>query len=461
MIFKTNKLSILLFTVISGLALTACNDSSDGSTIVVDNPESELTDCMWQDSATSQDGTGGANPMNYAFPDSNVTYWSSEFTVPEGANILIEGDYPYARHTSLVSYKTTGERVDSLLDAQIKPNKGSINPFIVGNNRLSKERGYKAELVLGDMPASPKENTLYAPKTATNEVVLLYRVYLPNKGLDAKAGVSFPRFKVQLANGETKTGTEACSALKVKKKALDKVLSVPLETSLALYNKQPHVGFPAQKIPTWYTAYNGPANISCIYKHNIDKCEGVEAKRIVNHWATPDNEYTYAVISRKLGKVVVLKAKLPQIAPTTNNEPTLAQGDIRYLSICSNELISTATNFCINDEQLKHKDKDGYYTVVVSRPEDRPTNAKDECGISYLALSERGDGYTGADAEEKGHTDLGFLIMRNLLPYPHFNQAIQDTKVWGDEKSVMGDYLPSITYTSKEEVEALGCQASN
>lgn len=461
MILKTKKLNILLFTVMSGLALSACNDNSDGSKTVVENPKAELTDCMWQDSATSQDGTGGANPMNYAFPDSNVTYWSSEFTVPEGAKILIEGDYPYARHTSLVSYTSKGERVNSLLDAQIKPNAGSVNPFIPGNNRLSKDRGYKAELVLGDLPATPQENTLYAPKTDTNDVALIYRIYVPNKGFNAKAGVSFPRFKVQLANGETKTGSEVCNILKVKKKALDKVLSVPLETSLALYNKQPYVGFPAQQVPTWYTAYNGSANISCIYKYKIDQCEGFKTERKVNQWATPDNEYTYSVISRKLGKVVVLKGKLPQIAPTTNNEPILAKGDLRYLSICTNELISTATNFCIYDEQIKHKDKGGYYTIVVSRPEDRPANAKDECGISYLPLSERGDGYTGADAEEKGHTDLGFLIMRNLLPYPHFDQAIQNTKVWGDEKSVMGDYLPDITYTSKEDVEALGCQTLN
>ena len=447
----------ILLAVISSIGLTACNDGSDSAATVIEQTKAPLTDCMWQDSASSQDGTGGENPMNYAFPESNVTYWSSEFTVPEGAKILIEGDYPYARYTSLVSYTSQGERVNSLLDADIKPNSGSINPFVVGNNRLSKDRGYTAELVLGDLPTVPKENTLYAPKNDTNEVALLYRIYAPNKGFNPKAGVSFPRFKVQLANGETKTGSEVCNVLKVKKKSLDKILSIPIEQSLALYDKQPYEGFPAQKIPKWYTAYNGRANIQCIYKYGLDQCEGFETERKLNQWATPDNEYVFSVISRKLGKVLVLKGKLPQIAHTANNEPTLAQGDLRYLSICTNELISTATNFCVYDEQMKHKDKDGNYTVVVSLPEDRPTNAKEECGITYLPLSERGDGYTGPDAEEKGHTDLGFLIMRNLLPYPHFNQAIQNTQVWGDEETVMADYLPSISYTSKEDVEALGC----
>ncbi|WP_445403579.1 hypothetical protein [Acinetobacter vivianii] len=455
---KFTKLRIGIWLIVLGsMGLTACNDNGNSNYVSSQPSKTELTDCMWQDAVSSKDGTGGTNAMNYAYPDSNVTYWSSEFTVPKGAKVFIEGDYPYARHMSLVSYTAAGERVNSLLDAEIKPNDGVINPFVVGNNRLNKERGYKTELVLGDLPVSPKQNTLYAPKTDSNSVVLIYRVYVPNKGYNIKGGADFPRYKVQLANGEIKTGSDVCSVLNVKKKALDKALSLPLEQSLALYNKQSYVGFPAQVNPTWYTAYNGPANLGCIYKYNMNQCEGFQTVRKLNQWATPDNEYTFSVTSRKLGKVIVLKGKLPQIAATYENEATLARGDIRYWSICTNELISTATNFCIYDEQIKHKDKDGFYTLVVSLPEDRPTNATEECGVAYLPLSERGDGYTGPDAAEKGHNDLGFLIMRNLLPYQNFNQAIQNTKVWGDEKAVMGEYLPDISYTSREDFEAKGC----
>ncbi|WP_206130144.1 hypothetical protein, partial [Stenotrophomonas indicatrix] len=139
---------------------------------------------------------------------SNVTYWSSEFTVPEGAKVMIDGDYPYSRHFSLVSYTAKGERVNSLLDAAILPNQGSINPFVVGNNRLGKARSYSAQLQLGDLPTNPLNNTLYAPKTVDGKVAILYRVYVPNKNMDIKGNVSFPRFKVQLANGEVKKGQD-------------------------------------------------------------------------------------------------------------------------------------------------------------------------------------------------------------------------------------------------------------
>lgn len=459
---KKFKINIILLALLGSLGLSACNDSNSDSEESQSQPDLSLeqTDCMWQDAPTSKKAIGGADPMNYAYPDSNVNYWSTEFTVPKGVQIFIDGDYPYSRHFSLVSYTAKGVRVNSLLDAEIKPNGNIINPFIVGNKRLEKERSYSTELVLGDLPTNPKFNVLYAPKTETNEVALIYRVYVPNTNSSPKGGVEFPKFKVKMENGDVKKGSEVCNVLKVKKKPIDNIFSMPLDIALKLYNKQPYTGFPAQQIPKWYTAYNGPANINCIYKNNIDACEGYQTERKLNQWATPDNEYVFSVISRKLGKVVVLKGKLPEIANTSNNEPILGSGDIRYLSVCSNETLTTATNFCLYDEQLKKVDKDGFYTIVASLPEDKPSNAIEECGIHYLRLSERGNGYTGLDAIKNGHTDQGFLILRNLLPSANFNHAIQNTKIWGDEKAVMGNYLPDITYTSKENFEANGCNST-
>lgn len=50
--------------------------------------------------------------------------------------------------------------------------------------------------------------------------------------------------------------------------------------------------------------------------------------------------------------------------------------------------------------------------------------------------------------------------MRNLLPNAEFDQAVQNVKAWGTEKQVMGDYLPEIRYTSKEDFEAKGCHSN-
>lgn len=47
--------------------------------------------------------------------------------------------------------------------------------------------------------------------------------------------------------------------------------------------------------------------------------------------------------------------------------------------------------------------------------------------------------------------------MRNLLPEPDFSPVVQNVKAWGTEKEIMGDHLPNIKYTSKEDFEAKGC----
>ena len=451
----------ILIAIVSTVGLTACNDdNSDINSL----PEltSDLTDCMWQDSFSSKSGTG-EDPLNIAFPDSNVNYWSSEFTVPEGAKVFIDGDYPYARHFSLVSYTSQGERVNSLLDSAITPNLDSYNPFIVGNYRLGKKRGYSTQLKLDELPENPEENTLYAPPNIGNKVAILYRVYVPNENMDAKGNVSFPQFKVQLVNGEIKRGNEVCNILQVKKAPIDKTTTISLDTSLALFNRQPHEGFPAQQLPTWYKAFSGVDNIKCIYKFDpvtkqpIDQCEGQSVTPKLNYWATPDNEYVLAMTSRRLGKVMELRGKVPSTPKTYRNNTLAESYQTRYWSICTNELITTATNYCIYDEQITEVDEQGFYTIVSSLPEDRPSNAREECGVHFLPLSPRGSGYTAEDGQSVGHPDLGMFLMRNLLPEANFDKAIQNVKAWGTEKQVLGDYLPDINYTSKEAFEAKGC----
>ncbi|WP_234857005.1 hypothetical protein [Acinetobacter junii] len=450
------RFSITVLSLLSGLMLAACNDSNNDGTSVETSPN-QLTDCMWQDGPTSESGSG-EDKMNFAYPDSNVYYWSSEFTIPEGAKIHLEGDFPYARHTSLVSYTATGERVNSLRDIEIVPNKGVVNPFIIGNNRMNKKRGFQAEIKLGDLPEIPEKNTLYAPKTDTNKVAVIYRIYVPNKGMDKKAGVSFPRYKVVLANGEIKTGAEVCDVLNVKKSRIQNE-NVPA-AYIPVYNQlKPFfgIGYPARQEPKWFKTFNAEFNFRCIFQFFDDNkpCEGRTPESIMNQWATPDNEYVLAATSRELGKVIMLRGKLPTTTKTYNNDVIVNNSDMRYWSICTNEMYTSATNYCLFDEQIK-TDDNGYYTIVVSTSEDKPNNAVQACGYNYLQQSSRGDGYDQAIVGD-GHSDLGMLLIRNLLPNDSFKQTVQSVKVSGTEKDIMGDYAPDITYMSKEDFELKGC----
>ena len=54
-------------------------------------------DCFW-----SLGPHSGDPYINLAYPDSNVYYWASLFTMPEGSELFIDGEYPYSRYMSII-----------------------------------------------------------------------------------------------------------------------------------------------------------------------------------------------------------------------------------------------------------------------------------------------------------------------------------------------------------------------
>ena len=147
--------------------------------------------------------------------------------------------------------------------------------------------------------------------------------------------------------------------------------------------------------------------------------------------------------------VLVLRGKLPTTPGTGAGVKRMGRGQMRYWSICQNEsLYTTIGAGCLYDSEIP-VDKHGNYTIVTSRPGDRPKNAARSCGVGYIPWPAKGDG--------AGHLDDGLLIVRNMLPSSTFHRAIQDTKKPGDEASVMGPYLPKGTYTTKAAFQKRGC----
>jgi hypothetical protein len=97
---------------------------------------------------------------------------------------------------------------------------------------------------------------------------------------------------------------------------------------------------------------------------------------------------------------------------------------LRYWSICQNDPYNQRYIACLRDDQVK-LDKDGFYTIVVSRPSDRP-----KCAKNWIPW---------------GPQTWGTLIYRHMLPDPGFSAAIQRTS-YGTEQQTMGDYYPSARY---------------
>lgn len=399
-----------------------------------------MTSCLWQGPV----GTA-ANEVNEAYPDSGATYWTAQFQIPAGARVFLKGQFAYSRYMSLNSYQTNNAPAVALTDYQIAPDAGSINPFVPGAARYAASRNYTVEIVPTPAPGTTAPNTLYADSNYGQTITVWYRVYVADKGADATGGVGLPDLQVQQADGTVLTGAQACNALSPSQTAVASPL-LPAATYAALRDQSgAPLGFPAVNPGVWMAQYNTQYGLQCMF---LGKCGGNPIRQ-VGFFANLDNAYVTALISRAYGAVVVLKGRLPTTPKSFQNVASLTSGQLRYWSMCTNEFYTQKATSCLYDEQVP-VDAQGNYTIVVSRAADKPSNATSACGSGFITWSDSGDG--------AGHTDDGLLIMRNMLPNPDFANAIQNTKTPGDEASVVGPYLPSITYTTTAAYQALGCK---
>ncbi len=348
------------------------------------------------------------------------------------------------------------------------------------------------------------EDTPSGPVDITGIVL---RVYVPNSGLGITGDVEMPTPTLTLADGTKFTGQAACDAMDSQSKALGRT-RVPDPTSLLLGEKVydalrypnkltaacsvlancspvtapypgiapqqsalvPLVQLPVKSVPATFPATN-PVKWRAQYNRRYllqlwtgDKAPGAETKpeRIAGGGFFPNlhNNYVRTALNRKFGKVVVVKGKLPTSPATFAGEKTFGvpgkKYQTRYTSYCMNESVrSTRVMACLYDEQIP-VDAKGNFTIVVSRTADRPKNATAKCHTAWLGWSKNGDGAVDF-GDALTDLDFGWLQIRNMLPDPTFKQAIQNTKKPGDEKAVMGQYMPSVTYTSKAAFQAKGC----
>lgn len=168
----------------------------------------------------------------------HVTYLKSIFIAPFGSQLLVEGDFPYAR---FMDYQITepftpqfpvssnaGVIEIPIVDVDIQPDAGHVNPFLVGADRNAQDRHYHLtfDLAYGnpvDLNPVMQDNHFRAPgntrvggpfsstgSRGDGTIVpslLWLRYYAPDLGADGQvdplAGVPLPKVILQLKTGET------------------------------------------------------------------------------------------------------------------------------------------------------------------------------------------------------------------------------------------------------------------
>jgi hypothetical protein len=110
--------------------------------------------------------------------------------------------------------------------------------------------------------------------------------------------------------------------------------------------------------------------------------------------------------------------------------------------MCQNETASQRFIACRTDDQTTVRS--GFATYAMSEPDQRPANARPECGVTWIPW---------------GPQSGGVLIYRHMLPDPGFAQAVQRVPAQGREAETMGDYFPaSKYYANGAAFEGLGCE---
>jgi hypothetical protein len=399
------------------------------------------------------------NPNLYT--DIGSTYFVAQYVLPAGASLTLRGKFPHQRYMSFTMFKPLGGGQigpgDNIRDEEIAPDKGSVNPFIHPHRRDAGRRAYTVDVVRGDVPENPAQNTLYTGQTDPAERIgMSQRNYLADKGRDGTGGVGLPEVTLNLADGTQLTGESACEVLDP---TFDKsTATFPQEAwkKLVAGSDDP-VNAPAVDPPKWERFWNALYSVAGIFITDPAARANTYAPTDSGGFqSNPDTRYLITEVSLKYGPVITVSGKLPRVPETLPRARKWPAGyQVRFWSMCTGSSPVTGLGYnCVYDQQVPLR-KHRRYTLVISRRADRPRNARTECGYKWVSFG-RGESYP--DPASRSYVDV--LYMRFMAAQPGWKQAPQRVREPGTEKRVMGPYFPRSTYTTTAEFEKRGCRAS-
>ncbi len=269
-------------------------------------------------------------------------------------------------------------------------------------------------------------------------------MYLPDNETGPLGGVNLPELKV-VRDGKTYSGNDACKILNTSQNlaiTLDAAGIPPMKYRELASQPDKSETWPAKNPPEWYIQMDRQSLIG-IYTGEFNN----EAPRSTGgFFPNLDNHYLRTIVNRKYGKVLLLKAKAPLTPKTYNSNGVYKDSELRYWSVCSNQSFgNTRVNDCLFDEEIP-LDKNGYFTIFVSRLKDRPRNANKECGYAWLPMADDGDGVFDED--------VSIIQFRHMLARDDFSNSIQSVESQNDTKKVMKEYFPKSRYFMKNQVES-------
>ncbi|MEW4486512.1 hypothetical protein AB1L42_00440 [Thalassoglobus sp. JC818] len=405
------------------------------------------------------------------WPDMRSTYFIGRFALPAGSSMNLQGSFPYARFFQFALYKFERNTFvafgESLKGHEIEPDSGSINPFVSGEDRLNEHRDFTIQVLAKDPPENPGHrgpNTLYVGREG-KEIQGVIRIYLPDQDQDGTGwgppatsfgGQGFPTYTGRLTDG-----TELSQEQVIEQfgRPIVGETTQPMTTDqwvqlVHAEDNDPALSpatAPARNPPEWEKFTTIQYGVVGAFKSSEDRAKIPFDGPVEGGGEGP---YLVTYLSRKFGPVYVMKGKMPTFPDTyagadDRGATTIPETQTQYWSLVSCESVPSGQVVDgLTDFQIP-LDENRQYTIVVSRPEDRPANATFENGVAWVQWSPRGEGL----ADSRNRSDFGMLILRIMGNNPGWAERPDNIVKAGTGKSVMGEYFPRGFYTTKEEFE--------
>lgn len=414
------------------------------------------------------------------WPDTQSTYFLSHFVLPAGAELTLRTRYPRSRYFQFALYKAEHNTFVSIGEAlagpDIEPDPGSVNPFRAGANRRAENRACTLRITAEDPPKDPEgraKNTMYVGSDG-GELQGVIRIYLPDKGwdgagwarLDNPAPESPFEYEATLADGARLSHEEVVRQFARPMNAATKPPLTPAQWVAQVRSGENDPALapetaPARRTPRWEKYWGIPYSLLGAFKSPEERAR-IPYGGAIDGGGDPSTQYFLTLLSRKFGPVYVMTGKMPTFPDTFAGRDgeglaVTPEAQTQYWSLVSCEAAPSGRIVDGLTDMQVPLDEDRNYTIVYSRSEDRPSNATLENGVAWIEWSPLGEGLD----DPRNRDDFGMLMLRIMLTNPDWKQRPDNVIKPGTEQAIMGDYLPTGRYTTKEEFEAMSAAADS
>lgn len=368
--------------------------------------------------------------------DFNAGYYTFPYEVNPDIDIVIKGQFPYARYMSFTLSGQLDNVIANAPDQALLPDPGSTNPFMPGADWNANNRKYTIRI---RSTAPPQGSSHFVPEAGNNTFyagtlkdgtqnrfgLLGFRIYVPSIGYDKTGGVGLPKITYCSAKKNYRTTGIAGN---VDKTTLS---DNPLNPA-NVFNKESFV-----------QRYCDIAAQNCDLTWSRI---GVIATRILQ----PDLNTIYTLsnqLKRDPGKLLFIRWKAPTFPDTYHNIGILGNEDMRYWSMSFITQVGLLSLYTLGDFQTII-DKKGYVNLVISFGAPRPPHVTTENGFNWI------------DASKLPLVPLTLFYRNNQVSqrFPYSAKNIPEGQVVPPE--VMGEYYPCGKYVNPLYFDSCCCDCN-